>query len=164
MEPSPLEKADLVQILLVILLFLTLMGLFFVPHWGIDYQVSTLLFGALFFFYGGIKKMFRAQKHQQQFYWYKQAFILYGVLLLLVLLYLLQEKFIGPNVPDASAIHFMSAFVLLPAACICLFAEAFFLFRGLMQRRQQPERMETDVPLRQTARSRPQPKEAREDE
>jgi len=33
-----------------------------------------------------------------------------------------------------------------------------------MQRRQQPERMETDVPLRQTARSRPQPKEAREDE
>src|SRR5215472_2114032 len=119
--------------------------------------MSSAFFMGLSLLYSGIKIVYQGRKQQQRLYWYKQPLILSGIATLLAVLFFSLEEFISPTVANVSAV------VLFPVSFICLIAAFYFLFRGQMQRHQQPERGETNTPLRRTARSRSQPKEAREE-
>ncbi len=166
MERSPVGKVDLVQLILGTLFFFVVVGIVCAPNAGNPYKlIALILLMGLLLFYGGIKKGMVARSHQQSFAWYKHPGILYSLALLLgVLPWVLLEDFVSDAVPNAPLIHDIGSIVFGTVMLGLVLAAVYFFFTQKTQGRRRQERMDEAAPLQRTARSSPQPKEAREEE
>ena len=159
------EKLDKIELILAVLYFIALAVLVLFPHANIRYGVGLGILGGLFVFYGGIKKVVEAHRHQQRILWYKEPGILYGLGTLLGMLpWFLLENFLSDSIPNASIIKHIAEVVFIGVMLIFLLPTIYFYINRKIQSRQRPVRIGEFVILGQSRRSGPQPKEARENE
>jgi len=165
MEYPPFKNFDVPQALFGILTVIASIGFAYFPNLRMYSEMGMAFFTGLFFLYTGFKSINAARVSQQYLPWYTQASVLAGIAFLLgVLPWLLQKIVISSTVPNAATIHTISDLVLIPFTLLFLLAAIYFFFQGKIQKHHRPQRVDGTAPLRQTARFRPHPKEAREEE
>jgi len=163
-EKPPSEKLDKIESVLVILYLIALVVLVLFPHTNIRYGAGLYVFGGLFVFYRGIKKVVEARKRQQRILWYKEPGILYGLGALFgALPWFLLDNFLSDTVPNASNFKHIAEVVFIGITLIFLLPAIYFYIKGKIQSRQRPVRVGQLFLLGQSRRFGPQPKEAREE-